>query len=293
NANPPKRWSFSKRAIYQFLTPILPRAIRSLFHFEVFGKEFADQFPEGKGVIFCTNHQSHLDGPIIASTLINPFGCRKFLGFIGSGKAMKENFLFRSLTLIGGIPIFRENPKPTLNYVSRSLQEGFAILITPQGRRIHRTPFHDYFSLTEEGRTGVGRIVLTTNGEIPVVPLYIRGTAEVLRPGTLKPKFGSYISVSFGEPLYFHQYSRQDGWSESISDFFPKSREITDKIMKSIRDLFLDTEKHYLNFLEWKFNTELIKITISSKKEKEFNRFLHKVACVPPNQIKKFLELKR
>ncbi len=293
NTEVAKRWSFLKRAFYRFLTPIIPRLIRSLFHFEVKGKEFANNFREGKGVIFCTNHQSHLDGPIIASTLLPPFGQRQFLGFIGSGKAMQSNLLFRSLTLIGGIPIFRDNPKPTLDYVSKSLHEGFAILITPQGRRVHRTPFHDYFSLAEEGRTGVGRVILTTNGEIPVVPLYIRGTAEVLRPGTILPKFGSYISISFGEPQYFHQYSRTDGWTESDAEFFPKSREITDLIMKSIRTQFLETEKYYLDFLEWKFKTKIDQITVPSKREKEFNKFLHKLARVPPNQIQEFLELKK
>ena len=293
NTKTPKRWSFRKRAFYLFLTPFLPRIIRKLFHFEVKNREFADKFPEGKGVIFVTNHQSHLDGPIIASTLLNPMGKRRFLGFIGSGKAMRENFLFRSLTLIGGIPIFRENPKPTLDYVSRSLQEGFAVLITPQGRRVHRTPYHDYFSLAEEGRTGVGRIILTTNGRIPVVPLYVQGTAEILKPGSIIPKFGSYCSLSFGEPLNFHYYSRQDGWSESDPDFFPKAREITDIIMKSIRKQYLITEKHYLGFLEWRFNTTVDKIAVSSKREKQFNKFLHKLARVPPSQIQAYLELKK
>ncbi len=288
-----KRWSFRKRAFYLFLTPFFPRITQKLFHIDVTNREFADKFPEGEGVIFVTNHQSHLDGPFIASTLLNPNGQRRFLGFIGSGKAMRENFLFRSLTLIGGIPIFRENPKPTLDYVSKSLQEGFAVLITPQGRRVHRTPYHDYFNLSEEGRTGVGRIVLTTNGKIPVVPLYIQGTAEILRPGTIKPKFGSYCSISFGESLDFHQYSRQDGWSESDPDFFPKAREITNTIMKSIRSQYLKTEKDYLGFLEWRFDTEIDKIAVPSKLERQFNKFLHRLACVPPNQIQEFLESKK
>jgi len=264
-----------------------------MFRYELNGREFADQFPEGQGVIYCTNHQSHLDGPIIASALISPFGKRKFLGFIGSGKAMKENLLFRSLTLIGGIPIFRENPTPTLNYVSKSLREGLAFLITPQGRRIHRTPFHNYFNLAEEGRTGVGRIILNTNGVIPVVPVYIRGTSEVLKPGTMIPKFGSCISISFGKPLYFHQYSLQDGgWFESDSDYFAKAREITDIIMTAIRDQLLAIEKPYLDFLEWKFDRKIEKIKISPKKERKFSKFLRKMIWIPPKQIQVYLESK-
>ncbi|UCE13412.1 MAG: 1-acyl-sn-glycerol-3-phosphate acyltransferase [Candidatus Heimdallarchaeota archaeon] len=289
----PKRWSFPKRAFYQLLTPIFPRIMHRLFRFQVIDRENAERFPEGRGVIFCINHQSHLDGPIILSTIITPFGNRKFLGFIVSGKVMEEHFLFGLLKLVGAIPIYRNNPTPTLNYVSQSLKEGIAILITPQGRRVHRTPFHDYFSLAEEGRTGVGRIILRTNGEIPVVPVYIRGTAEVLSPGAIKPRFGSYISISFGEPLYFHQYSRKNGsWSESDPDYYLNARKITDTIMNAIRDQMLEIEQPYLEYLEWKFNTGVEKITVSPRKEKEFVRFLRRLARVPPTQIKEYLDLK-
>lgn len=272
------------------LTPFLPRVIRFLFCFDVIGGENLKKFPEGKGIIFCINHQSHLDGFMVISAILTPFGPRKFLGFIASGKILLETLIGRLLLIIGAIPIFRENPKPALDFATKSVLEGFAVLITPQGRRIHRTPFHDYFNLAEEGRTGIGRIVLNTNGKIPVMPIYIHGTAEALRPGTVIPKFGSYVSISFGEPAYFHQYSRRGGWSESDTDFFPKAREVTDNIMHSIRNLFLKTEKHYLKLLELKFNTRIEDITISSKKQKEFNKFLHKLARVPPTQIQKLLE---
>ncbi len=205
---------------------------------------------------------------------------------------MKENFLFRSMALFGAIPIYRENPKPALDHASRLLREGFALLITPQGRRIHRTPFHDYFSLAEEGQTGVGRIILTTNGEIPVIPLYIRGAAEALRPGSMKPRFGSHVSISFGEPLDFQSYSRPDGWSEADGDFFPIARKITNEIMASIRAQFMEREKPYLDFLEWKFNKKIEEITVSPEKEKEFNRSLRRLARVPPKRIQEFLESK-
>lgn len=272
------------------LTPLLPRFIRFLFRMEVFGGENLNKFPEGKGVIYCINHQSHLDGFMVISAILSPFGPRKFLGFIASGKILLGTLLGRFLLIIGGIPIFRDNPKPALDYAAKSVLEGFSVLITPQGRRIHRTPFHDYFSLAEEGRTGVGRIILTTNGKIPIIPVYIHGAAEALRPGTVIPKFGSYISISFGEPVYFHQYSRKGGWSESDTDFFPKARKITDNIMHSLRNLFLKTEKHYFKLLELKFNTKIENITVSSRGEKAFNKFLHKLARVPPTQIQEFLE---
>ncbi|MFX1518211.1 MAG: lysophospholipid acyltransferase family protein [Promethearchaeota archaeon] len=273
------------------LTPLFPRIIRVLFRFEVFGGDNLENFPEGRGIIFCINHQSHLDGFMVISAILLPYGPRKFLNFIASGKILLGTFFGRILLFLGAIPIFRENPKPAIKYSSRSVLNGFAVLITPQGRRIHRTPFHDYFSLAEEGRTGIGRIVLTTNCKIPVMPVYIHGTAEVLRPGTIIPKFGSYISISFGEPVYFNQFSRKGDWTESDPDFFPKAREITDSIMYSLRNLFLKTETHYLRFLELIFNKRIDEITISSNRQKDFNRFLHQLNRFPPAHIQELIEL--
>lgn len=227
---------------------------------------------------------------MVISAILTPFGPRKFLGFIASGKILLGTLPGRILLTLGAIPIFRENPKPTLDYASKSVLEGFAVLITPQGRRIHRTPYHDFFSLAEEGRAGIGRIVLTTNGKIPVMPVYIHGSAEALRPGTIIPKFGSYISISFGEPLDFQQYSRKGGWSESKTDFFLNAREISNNVMHSLRNLFLKTETHYIKLLELKFNTKIEDITVSSKKQKEFNKFLHKLTRVPPRLIEEFIE---
>ncbi|MFX0123976.1 MAG: lysophospholipid acyltransferase family protein [Candidatus Hodarchaeota archaeon] len=290
NSHSYKRWSFRRRALYLLLTPFLPRIIRFLFRFEVNGIENLEKFPEGRGIIFCINHQSHLDGFMVISAILTPFGPRKFLGFIASGKILLGTLPGRILLTLGAIPIFRENPKPALDYASKSTLEGFAVLITPQGRRIYRTPFHDFFSLAEEGRSGIGRIVLTTNGKIPVMPVYIHGTSEALRPGTVIPKIGSYISISFGEPLYFEHYFRKDGWSESNANFFFMAREITTNIMHSLRNLFLQTETHYLKLLELKFNTKIKDINVSSNKQKEFNKFLHKLARVPPIQIKEFIE---
>ncbi|MHA2408387.1 MAG: hypothetical protein ACXACA_08460, partial [Candidatus Ranarchaeia archaeon] len=61
------------------LTPFLPRVIRFLFRFDVIGGENLDKFPEGKGIIFCINHQSHLDGFMVISAILTPFGPRRFL----------------------------------------------------------------------------------------------------------------------------------------------------------------------------------------------------------------------
>jgi len=208
---PAKRWPFLKRALYRLAAAIIPRLFRIFFHLEVNHIEMTNIFPEGKPVIFCGNHRSHLDVFVAGSAIIEPYGCRRYIALMASGKAMQQNFLYGLTRLVGGFPVFRENPNSAFNYAFRSLREGFAVFIAPQGKRIDKTPFHDYFNLVREGRTGVGRIILAMNGKVPVVPLFIHGTAEAWSPGNIIPKFGSHVSVSFGKPLYFHQYTRPDG----------------------------------------------------------------------------------
>ncbi len=287
-----KRWSWTRRAFYRLAASIVPRAIRFLFHFEVHNLRCADMFPEGQPVIYCANHQSHLDGPIVASAILAPFGPRKFLLLMGSGKAIRENFLFRRTTLLGAFPVFPENPTPAFRYASLCLNEGFGVLITPQGRRINRTPYHDYFNLAQEGKTGVGRLILKQNGKVPVLPLYIHGASEALRIGSFKPQRKAHISVSFIEPIFFDKYTRDEGWSENDPEFFEVAREITDTIMRSIRNKLIEYEEFYIRFIEWKFDAKIDNIQISPDKEKQFIKFLRKLSTVHPDQIKSYLLLR-
>ena len=289
-SRPTKYWSFRRRVVYLVASVIVPRAIHLLFDLNVINKENALKCPEGEPVVYCANHRSHLDAPIAASAILRPYGSRKFLSLMASGKAMKENFLFGLTSFLGAFPVHRDNPNLGLNYAIKSLKEGLAFFLFPQGKRIHNTPFYDYFNLAEQGKTGIGRIVLLTNGKIPVVPLYMHGTAETLKRGKLLPKFGAYISINFAEPLLFDQYSRPEGWSEDDPQFYEVARDIANTIMHKIHLKLIESEKHYLHFLEWKFDTRIENIKISTNKEKSFNKFLRKLGDIHPKTLEEFLK---
>ena len=158
-----------------------------------------------------------------------------------------------------------------------------------RGKRIGRTPFHDFHNLAQEGRTGVGRIILKTNGKIPIIPFYLHGAYEALRSGQLIPRFGSNISIRIGNPLIFKEYTRSQGWKESDPDFFHTAREIVDKIMWSIRFLMLIEEKYYFDVIERAFNTPLERIPIPSHISDQ-NRFLRKTTLLQREQLRKMLK---
>lgn len=291
---PPKKtmrnWSLLQRLIYEFIKLILPRFMRFYFRFEVNGIHFANKFPEGTPVIFCSNHRSHLDALIFASAVVHPFGKRTTCGFIASGKAMQSNPFFELVKYLGAIPVYPDNPQPALDYSFKLLQENYAIFLAPQGKRIPSNPLFDFHNLISQGKTGIGRLVLRFNGKIPVVPMYIHGSYEALRRGKIIPKFRSFISVTFCKPLIFTQFTRREGWNDAIPKFYSTSRKIVNTIMTSIREQMLIQEESFLKILEKKFRIPLEKIQISPKSKPKVDTILSKLLEFYHEDLKKYLE---
>lgn len=284
-----KDWSFLHRAFYCFVRAFVPRWTRFFFKFYVHGLKHIKKLPEGTPVIFCGNHQSHLDSIIFGSAIVEPYGSRLFLAFMASGKAMFKNKFFGLIRYLGAFPVFKENPKPALNTTINLLKNGYAVYISPQGKRFGRTPFHDFHNLTQEGRTGVGRVILKMNGKVPIIPFYIHGAYEALRSGQILPRFSSNISIRIGKPWIFQEYTRSQGWKESDPNFFTTAREIVDKIMWSIRFLMLIEEKYYFDLLEQVVDAPLERIPIPSHKS-NLNRFLRRITLIQRDQLRKMLK---
>ena len=246
------RWNFRKKLFYTFVRLFVPRSFEKLFSIEVNGIEHVQKFPEGTPVIFCGNHKSHLDSIIFGSAIANPKRrLRNFVSFMINGKAMKENFIFRQMKYFGGFPVFRDNPEPALRYAIETLKAKLAVIIFPQGGRVsHSSVLSDYHNLAQEGKTGVGRIILRLNGHVPVVPFYIHGSENVLKMGSLMPKWGSKMSITFGEPMYFSDFYKTNGWDQKSDEFFESARTIANSIMKNIWLLLKQVEASFLELLE-------------------------------------------
>ena len=283
-------WSFWHRAFYIIPRVLIPRFIRTYFQFEVHNKNILKNFPEGTPAIYCINHRSHLDGFIGASAVLVPHGPRTRIALIGAGNIMQENWLFRLLPYLGAFPIYPKKPELALNHAAKLLKRGVGIVIAPQGKRIIGTPYHDYINLAKEGKTGVGRLILALNGKIPVIPAYIHGAAEALSRGKIIPNFGSYISVSFGPPIFWHEYTRKKGWKNTDPDFFSTAREIADKIMVKIRDQMIIQEKSLFAILERSFGTTIDKITIPASMKRKFDELVFKLLRVHPRQLQRLIK---
>ncbi len=280
-------WSFLQRSFFRFVARTVSLFCHKFFKFDVNGLKNLNSFPEGTPVIYCTNHRSYLDSLLLASAIFEPYGNRNRLGVMASGNAMQNSSLFGLVRFMGAFPVFKKNSNASFDYALKLLEEKIAVFITPQGKRIKSDPYHDYFHLVQEGKSGVGRIILKLNGKVIVIPSYIHGAAEAF---SSFPKPRGYISLSFCKPMFWHEYTRKGGWDESDPQFFEKSREIVDKIMLSIHDQMLKQEKQYLIFLKNKFGTEIEKIDIPPQKKVQFRKFFSTLNKIHPKNLQIYNE---
>ena len=86
STNPDKKWSFFRRARYLIIFYGIPWFIHNFFRFVVNNGKVGNTYSEGEGVIFCSNHQSHLDALTVGAGVATPYGTRKFVAFMGNGQ---------------------------------------------------------------------------------------------------------------------------------------------------------------------------------------------------------------
>jgi long-chain acyl-CoA synthetase len=159
-------------------------------------------------VIFAANHQSHMDGPMIMAALprrwryrVAPAMAKEFFKphFFPEQYSRREWFT-NSLNYYLSSLFFNAFPLPqreagarqTLRYIGEVLEDGFSVLIFPEGRRTE-TGAIDRF------RPGIGMIASRLN--VPVVPVRIDGLDKVLHH-TWKMARPGRIRIAFGAPMH-------------------------------------------------------------------------------------------
>lgn len=146
-------------------------------------------------VLFAANHQSHLDTPVILSSLPESWRRRvavaaaaDFWFAAGRGKTFLATLLFNAF------PFSRTDAiRPTLEHCSRLLDRGWSVLIYPEGTRSETGEMAPF-------KSGTGMMAVELG--VPVVPIHVRGTHEILPRGQSMPKRGK-VRVQIGKPLRF------------------------------------------------------------------------------------------
>ena len=158
-------------------------------------------------VVFAANHQSHMDAPVILTALPRRLRYRVttamakdfFKPHFYPEQYSRREWFTNSLNYYLAALFFNAFPLPqreagarqTLRYIGSVLEDGFSVLIFPEGKR-SETGEIDRF------RPGIGMIASRLG--VPVVPVRIEGLERVLGVGWKMARPGR-VRVAFGAPM--------------------------------------------------------------------------------------------
>jgi 1-acyl-sn-glycerol-3-phosphate acyltransferase len=168
--------------------------------------------------IFCVNHQSSMDIPVLLVAL--PFQFR----FVAKRSLFRLPFLGWHLRRSGHIPVDRRRPgeaRKSMDEAARKIHDGYPVLMFPEGGR-SRTPELLPFKS--------GAFLLAIRSGVPVIPVTLNGTRWVLTPDTYHVRSGE-VEMIVHPPIPTEGLSLEDvrplaerARNQILSRFKPASR---------------------------------------------------------------------
>ncbi len=156
-----------------------------------------ENVPAKGGVLFVSNHQSNFDIPILIGFV------PRDKGFIAKKELMKVPVFRMWMKALGCVFIDRHDARQTLSAFSlaaTSLKEGHSIVIFPEGTR------------SSDGTLGhfkPGSLKLAIKANVPVVPVTINGSRNIMPKGTSLIKSAS-VEVIISPPLILDELAEKD-----------------------------------------------------------------------------------
>ncbi len=141
----------------------------------------------GEPHIFASNHVSWFDVPALAKVLPR-------YKFVAKAELFKVPIFGRAMRAAGMIEIQRENRKAALgayDVAAERIKAGNSVVVFPEGTRGHAYPLRPFKK---------GPFVLAIAAGVPIVPIIVHGTIEIMRKGSLWAHPGT-IDIHLLEPV--------------------------------------------------------------------------------------------
>jgi 1-acyl-sn-glycerol-3-phosphate acyltransferase len=147
-----------------------------------------ENVPAGQAVVFCSNHQSNIDPPILFNAL------HRRLHVLFKKELTKLPLLGKAFQVGGFVPIdraSREQSMAAIDQAAESLRQGNSFLTFPEGTR---------------SRTGTllpfkrGPFLMALKAQVPIVPVAVQGGTASMQKGSpiVRP---AVVSVRIGAPI--------------------------------------------------------------------------------------------
>lgn len=159
-------------------------------------------------VIFASNHQSHMDTPVVMNALpgrwryrIAPAMAKEFFkahffpadyGRLAWFTSSLNYYLAALFFNAFPLPQREAGARQTLRYIGEVVEDGYSVLIFPEGKRTHAGEINPF-------RPGIGMIASRLG--IPVVPVRIDGLERILHQSARWATPGR-ARVAFGRPVH-------------------------------------------------------------------------------------------
>jgi 1-acyl-sn-glycerol-3-phosphate acyltransferase len=153
----------------------------------------ADRLADVEGpLIFAANHHSHLDAPLMLTSIPEPWRHKIVVGAAADYFFRNRATSAASALAMGAFPIERSKVgRRSADQAAELLEDGWSLLIFPEGGR---SP--DGWG---QGHRG-GAAYLSARTGVPIAPVHIQGTNRIFAKADKRPRPGT-TKVTFGSPL--------------------------------------------------------------------------------------------
>ena len=146
--------------------------------------------PADRAYVYMSNHQSHLDIPMLYATLPSPT-----IRMLGKTELFQIPVWGRALRLAEFIEVDRSNHVRAVQSIEAAaalLRSGVSIWIAPEGTR------------SRDGKIGKlkkGGFHMAKDTGAPIVPVAIKGTIDILPRGARVMQSGKRVDLTIGQPI--------------------------------------------------------------------------------------------
>lgn len=197
--------------VYRIARVLFKIFYRLIGDLETSGQE---NIPKRGPVLFASNHQSDLDPPLVGTDM------DRITWFLAKEELFQNKYWGLLMRHLHGFPVKRHTAdRAAIRKALKLLERDETVTIFVEGERSRDGKL-------KRAEPGVAMIALRSR--VPVIPVALMGTGDILPPGAKRMKRAK-LTVKYGKPVDLSEYyGRRD--SEVL-------QEAADRIMAAIADL--------------------------------------------------------
>ena len=148
----------------------------------------AEHVPRGRAAVYCSNHQSNVDPPILFDA-VHPM-----MHILYKAELNAIPILTRAFRYGGFLPVDRRNREAAMRSIeagAASIRSGNSFLIFPEGTRSRTADMLPFKK---------GGFIMAIKAQAPIVPVAVQGGRDAMQKGSafIRPVI---VSIRIGEPI--------------------------------------------------------------------------------------------